>query len=42
MRTFPRESLDVSDVVHDIAVYNGDKVFLACGEDGLRRYTIKY
>jgi len=34
------ESIGVSDWVHDIAVYR-DKVFLA-GEDGLRRYTIKY
>jgi len=41
MVTLPRESLGVSDWVHDIAVYNRDKVFLAC-DDGLRRYTIKY
>jgi len=41
MLTIPRESLGVNDWVWDIAVYNGDKVFLAC-RDGLRRYTIKY
>jgi len=39
--TVPRESLGVSDLVYDIAVYNRDTVFLAC-VDGLRRYTIKY
>jgi len=39
--TVPRESLGVSGRVLDIAVYNRDTVFLACG-DGLRRYTIKY
>jgi len=39
--TVPRESLGVSGVVYDIAVYNRDTVFLAC-EDGLRKYTIKY
>jgi len=37
----PRESLGTSSwvMVWDIAVYNKDKVFLAC-IDGLRRYTI--
>jgi len=42
MVRIPRESLGVSDWVCDIAVYNRDKVFLACGNNGLRRYTIKY
>jgi len=42
MVRIPRESLGVSGWVYDIAVYNIDKVFLACREDGLRRYTIKY
>jgi len=37
-----KESLGVSSWVWDIAVYNGDKVLLACRDDGLRRYTIKY
>jgi len=41
MRTFLKESLGEIDWVFDIAVYNGDKVLLACG-DGPRRYTIKY
>jgi len=40
--TVPRESLGVSDGVLDIAVYSRDTVFLACDDDGLRRYTIKY
>jgi len=40
--TVPRENLGVSNWVNDIAVYNRDTVFLACGRDGLRRYTIKY
>jgi len=40
--TISRESLiGVSGWVKDIAVYNGDEMFLAC-IDGLRRYTIKY
>jgi len=42
MVTIPRESLGVSNLVKDIAVYNRDKVFLACLGGGLRRYTIKY
>jgi len=42
MVRIPRESLGVSTWVWDIVGYNRDKVFLACVDDGLRRYTIKY
>lgn len=36
-----REDLGVRTWVHDVAVYR-DKVFLGCGDGGLRRYTMKY
>jgi len=42
MVTIPRESLGVNDRVWGIAAYNKEKVFLACRDDGLRKYTIKY
>jgi len=42
MVRIPRESLGVSNWVRDIAVYNGEKVLLACVYNGLRRYTMKY
>jgi len=42
MHTFSQKNLGMSAKVCDIAVYVGDKVYLACGDYGLGRYKIKY